>query len=201
MKVNAVIFAAALAFAETIANAQTMKEQPNSNVTTAGSQPSSSGSQESDPGRILQKLHAGNEGEIKVGKMAQSNGASAAVKEYGKMLVDDHSKADRQVKDVAKTMHVKADADSKLTKEDKEEEKQNDKTMDELKRMKGQPFDDAFATAMVKDHEKDIAFVKQCQASAPGELKALLDKILPDLQKHLDKAKEIQGQRNTASSR
>jgi putative membrane protein len=153
-----------------------------------------------DPARVLQKLHGADKDEIDAGKLAQRKGSSSGMKEYGKMLVDDHSKADKDLEKVAKQMKVKLD-DSKLTSEDREDEKKGKESMKEAEKKSGAEFDRAFATAMAADHSKDIAFVQRAQQGAQGDLKNLLDKMLPVLQRHLDKAKELQSARNTANAK
>jgi putative membrane protein len=51
---------------------------------------------------VLAKLHASNQKEIAMGKLAEKNGTSKDVIKYGKMLVKDHSAADKKVVALAK---------------------------------------------------------------------------------------------------
>jgi len=55
---------------------------------------------------VLQNLHAANQDEIAAGKLAQQQASAQAVKDLAKSLVDDHTKADQQVVDVAKRANV-----------------------------------------------------------------------------------------------
>jgi len=58
---------------------------------------------------VLQNLHSANQDEIAAGKLAQEQGSDKEVKDLGKVLVDDHTKADQQVTDVAKRANVNLD--------------------------------------------------------------------------------------------
>lgn len=49
----------------------------------------------------------GNNAEIEVGKLAQQRGQSDAVKQYGAMLVKDHSEANTKAQQVARQLNVK----------------------------------------------------------------------------------------------
>jgi putative membrane protein len=46
-------------------------------------------------------------GEVKLGQLAQQNGSSDAVKEFGKRMETDHSKANDQLKDIASKNNIK----------------------------------------------------------------------------------------------
>ena len=61
---------------------------------------------------------------------------------------------------------------------------------DSLSSKTGAEFDAALKTAMIADHEKNIAKYQQ-QASGSGPLAALAKETVPVLQKHLDAAKKI----------
>lgn len=56
--------------------------------------------------QLLTDLHVVNQMEIQMGQLAKSNGSSKKVKDCGDMLIKDHTKADKQVMDLAKTMKV-----------------------------------------------------------------------------------------------
>ena len=50
---------------------------------------------------------SGGMGEVKLGQLAQQNGSSDAVKEFGKRMETDHSKANDQLKDIASKNSIK----------------------------------------------------------------------------------------------
>ena len=51
---------------------------------------------------VLNKLHASDQKEIEAGKTAEKQGQSKEVRDYGKMLVKDHTTADQKVTSLAK---------------------------------------------------------------------------------------------------
>ena len=149
--------------------------------------------------QLLRLLHHENEEEIKAGQLAQQKGSSPAVKDYGLMLVNDHTKADKQVQQVAAKMHVdlsKHEMDAKHM----EEMKVHQSKMDQIRKMTGKEFDRAFAQAMSADHQHLIDTVKATQPNAKGDMKTLIDGLMPELQKHKDVADQIASSvRDTAS--
>jgi len=128
---------------------------------------------------VLNKLHESNQKEIEAGKIAQKQGQSKEVRDYGKMLVKDHTAADKKVTGLAKKEKIPLTA--------------NEPGVDEMKSMKaGASFDDKFARDMVDDHKKDVAEVSEARNNTTDDqLKQLLSDLLPTLQKHEDTAQKI----------
>jgi putative membrane protein len=128
---------------------------------------------------VLNKLHESNQKEIEAGKIAQKQGQSKEVRAYGKMLVTDHTAADKKVTGLAKKEKIPLSA--------------NEPGTDEMKSMKsGATFDDRFARDMVDDHKKDIAEVTEARNNTTDDqLKQLLSDMLPTLQKHETAAQKI----------
>jgi putative membrane protein len=132
------------------------------------------------PGEVLNKLHESNLKEIEMGKMAQTNGQSKDVKAFGKTLVKDHTEADKKVKALAKA--------EKATLSDQAPAMKHDELGT------GADFDTKFAKSMVEDHEKDLAEVKEARdATTDPKLKALLNGLVPTLEKHRETAQKIAG--------
>ena len=125
----------------------------------------------------------GDASEIKLGELAQKNGGSTGVKDFGKTLVTDHTKAAQQAKATAEQVGV--DAPEEPTSDAQKE-------YDKLAKMKGADFDKEFVSHMVNDHKKDIAtFQKQADAKS-GPVSQLAQQQLPTLQKHLRMAESLQ---------
>ena len=55
---------------------------------------------------VLRQIHRANLEEIRMGQIAQRNGASAEVKQYGVQLVRDHKAADQKVVALAKQLRI-----------------------------------------------------------------------------------------------
>lgn len=141
---------------------------------------------------ILQHRHHVNVMEIDMGKLALQNGTDAT-KKYGQMLVTDHSKADADVKTLAKLRKVKlTDHPTNMSPAEKAEHDTMMEKMARLKTLKGADFDREFVPQMVEGHEKEFARVSgEVGTVSDAKLKALLEKTLPSLRKHADEAKKL----------
>jgi putative membrane protein len=132
---------------------------------------------------VLTQLHESDRKEIDAGKLAQKQGQSPQVRDYGKMLVKDHTAADKKVADLAKKENLP------LT----DATPASGAGPDHMKDMAaGSNFDEKFMRDMVEDHRKDIAAVTEARDSTTDDkLKKLLTDLLPTLQKHEDVAQKI----------
>ncbi len=132
----------------------------------------------------------GDVSEVKFGQLAEKNGGSADAKDFGKMLVTDHTKAGQQAKATAQQVGVTV-AEQPSSEAQKE--------YDKLAKLKGAAFDKEFAQAMVEDHQNDIAkFQKEADAK-DGPVSTLAQQQLPTLKKHLQMAQSLQ-QKQQASA-
>ncbi len=133
---------------------------------------------------FMTKAAQGGLAEVSLGSLAAQKGMSADLKSFANRMVNDHGKANDELKQLAQnknfTLPTDMDADSK-------------KTQDELNGKNGKDFDKAYMDAMVKDHEKDVkAFEKESKDAKDPDLKNWVSKTLPTLQDHLKMAKETQ---------
>jgi putative membrane protein len=125
----------------------------------------------------------GGMAEVKLGQLAQDKGLSYSVKNFGKRMVDDHSKAGDKLKDVASQENITLPADIAA---------KDQATYDRLSKLNGAAFDRAYAKNMVKDHEADIAaFQKETNGGKVDSLKSFASNMLPTLQDHLKEAKAM----------
>jgi len=115
--------------------------------------------------------------EIEAGNMAQQMGSSQRVKDFGAMLVADHSKASNELKSLVNGRVMLMDSLPAATR----------KHLDAMKKMTGKAFDNHFLMMMSDDHKKDIAkFRKQSESGTDAQLKSWAGTTLPTLQKHMD---------------
>lgn len=122
--------------------------------------------------------------EVKLGELAQAKGVSSEVKELGKMLVEDHTKANEELKAIAAQKNISLPTAMS-------EECQ--KTYDELAAKTGTEFDEAFAERIVKEHKDDIDhFKKEADKGNDPDLKAWAGEKVPTLEHHLDVAKSTE---------
>jgi putative membrane protein len=116
--------------------------------------------------------------EVHMGQMAVQEGQSAEVKKLGNMIVADHTKANRELMEIATGRGVKPDLRHR---------------MDKMSKKEMANFDQAWLAMMVNDHQKDIALYQtQAQQGNDPELKAFAKKTLPVLQKHLKAVQSAQ---------
>ena len=134
------------------------------------------------PAEILTKLHHANQMEIEAGKLAQEKGSSKAVKDYGKMLVRDHTAADKQVMALAKQLKVEFETMPEM----------KNAKLEAAKSATGPDFDKAFAEAMIEDHTKDVAECSTARDTTNNpKLKKLLTALVPKLEKHQATAEKL----------
>jgi putative membrane protein len=138
-------------------------------------------SADKDSQKFIKAAIEGNYAEIDNGKLAQEKGKSDAVKQYGAMLVKDHSEANVKAKRVASEIGVTPPNDSSVSAKAE---------YLKLKVLSGDTFDRSFAQGMVRDHQDDIKeFQTESQKSdAAG---AFAKETLPTLQKHLKEAQSL----------
>ena len=138
---------------------------------------------------ILALLDEANVADSSEGAIAASKGTSAAVRNFGKLMVSDHHKLRVQGEALAKKLSLTptAPAGDNITSDAQKE-------MDNLNSTaKGKDFDKAYVDGQVDDHKKvlDLAVKAMAQAQST-ELKNLIQKATPVVQSHLDKAESIQ---------
>ena len=136
-----------------------------------------------DDAEFVMMAASGGMLEVELGKLATDQADMPDVKKFGKMLVEDHTKANAELMKIAKA--------NKLALPEKPMEK-HQKECDRFKDLKGAEFDKAFVPFMIKDHEQDIAdFTKASKEAKNPELREFASMCLPKLKEHLKMAKEL----------
>jgi len=121
--------------------------------------------------------------EVELGKLAAEKGGSDEVKDFGNEMVKDHSKMNDNLKEVAAKMDV-AVATSVSAK--------HHGAIEKMSGLSGANFDKAYVTAMVRDHEKDIAAFEKADKTAKNpNLKKFIQDSLPMMKNHLEKIKKF----------
>jgi putative membrane protein len=121
--------------------------------------------------------------EVKMGQLALGKTANADVKKFAQMMVDDHGKANTELKAIADAKNVKVATEPTMVAKGKE------KMMDAKS---GADFDKAFADAMTDSHKKSVeAFEKASKDSKDADVKAFATKTLPTLREHLAHAEAL----------
>jgi putative membrane protein len=130
--------------------------------------------------------------EVELGKLAAEKGSSENVKKFGQRMVDDHSRANDELKEIAsaKGINLPTEVSAK------------DKVLKErLSKLNGPSFDQAYMENMVKDHKKDVAdFARESSAGGDTQVKQFAAKTLPTLKDHLKEAEGIAPNTKTSSA-
>lgn len=121
--------------------------------------------------------------EVEQGKLAQEKGRSQAVRDFGALMVHDHSAANEKLKSVAASKGIDLPSSPDIAQM---------ATIDKLKLLSGDAFDKSYVKGMVKDHEKDIAaFQHEAQDGKDADARSFAEKTLPTLEVHLKKIRAI----------
>jgi putative membrane protein len=129
------------------------------------------------------KAAEGGLAEVELGRLATQKASNDDVKKFGQMMVDDHTKANDQLKPLLQQKSMTAPE----TLEGKDKA-----VYDRLSKLSGDAFDRAYMRHMVEDHEKDVKLFKREAASGSDqELKQFASSTLPTLEKHLQDARQI----------
>lgn len=125
----------------------------------------------------------GDIAEIKMGELAQMKGQSEGVRDFGEMLVEDHTKAQKKTADLAKEMNVPVPTQPTPEQTAKH---------DALARLSGAEFDRQFVAEMVKGHQEEIAKYEKQAQSGDSKVAELAEDLLPTLRQHLATAQRLQ---------
>jgi putative membrane protein len=147
--------------------------------------------------------------EVETAKLAKDHAANPDVKRFAQMMIDDHTKAGDQLKQIMNTYAIPQDARI----DDKHQ-----KLMDKLSKLNGAEFDKEYMSAMVDDHGDAVRDLR----SRVDENRSVTDRLtgknpenpaavkpepaddhvkasinewaantLPTIERHLDRAKQI----------
>jgi len=115
--------------------------------------------------------------EVQLGQLALANASSEEVKKFGQSMIDDHSKANEELKALAATKNISLPG----VLSDK-----NQKTYEDFAKKTGIEFDKDYADFMVKDHKEDIDdFKKEAEKGKDPDLKSWAAGKVSTLEHHL----------------
>lgn len=135
--------------------------------------------------KFAMKAAQGGMAEVQLGQLAAQKASNPDVKAFGQMMVDDHTKANDQLKSVAgqENITLPTTLDAK-----------DQALMTKLQGLSGEDFDKTYVKAMVKDHQQDVKeFQKEADKGKDPQIKNFASQTLPVLQQHLSKAQGLQG--------
>jgi putative membrane protein len=129
---------------------------------------------------FVDKAAAGGMAEVKLSKLAMERAQAMEVKNFARKMVEDHSKANTELKQIAEKKGVSAPT----TLDDKHQ-----RVYDQLAKLSGDEFDREYMKAMTEDHDDAVKLFKdQMENGQDADLKSFAMKTLPVLEKHDDMA-------------
>ena len=153
------------------------------NSASSASSPSTNSDQ-----AFVTKAAQGNSAEVELGKVVAAKSKDPNVKQFAQMMVKDHTAALNELQELAQSKNLNF----------------SDDVPDDAKALQaklasdtGKQLDKDYMDSMVEDHQKDVQeFKDQSQNAKDADVKQWASKTLPTLQKHLDKAQQIDAKLN-----
>src|SRR6185312_1533412 len=120
-------------------------EQDRSTATTMGE--NNRAMNQTNDKKFAMEAAMGGMAEVKKGQLAVEKASNPDVKAFGQKMVDDHTKANEELKEVAskESIDLPTSLDAK-----------QQAMVDKLSKLSGAAFDKAYMKDMVKDHDTDV---------------------------------------------
>jgi len=164
-------------------SATSSTDRSGSRAYTSSSDQNQNGKLSRSDAHFVKEASQGGLMEVRMGQTAKDHASNADVKNYGEMLVKDHTKANEKLSQIASEKGVNLA---------KEVEPKHTDMIKDMEKKSGADFDRAFIEDAVKDHRKDIAkFEKASRDLNDSELRAFATETLPTLRNHLAEAERI----------
>jgi putative membrane protein len=133
--------------------------------------------------KFVEAASAAGLAEVSLGRLGGSQGQSAEVKAFGQEMLEDHTKANDELKTIASGKSIPVSTAPMAA---------DTKAAAMIGNKHGAEFDTAFKKKMVADHEKVVKlFTKESTDGKDPDLKAFATKMLPDLKDHLQMAQQL----------
>jgi len=128
-------------------------------------------------------LAQGGIAEVEAGKLAQQKGADPKVKDFGAMMVKDHSAANEQLKALAAGKGIDLPGSSSTSQM---------AAKAKLEVLSGGTFDKSYVEDQVKAHRETVELLKKELATGQDpDAKAFAQKVLPTVESHLRAINQI----------
>jgi putative membrane protein len=132
---------------------------------------------------FVEKAAQGGMTEVEAGKLAQEKASSQDVKDFGAMMVKDHTQNDSDLMALAQTKGVTPPADLDMM---------HKAMIDKLNMSSGADFDKAYIKNQIAGHKKMLALMEKEEASTDSDFKAFATKTADTVKMHLSKAEDLQ---------
>ena len=141
---------------------------------------------------LMQAAEAGM-AEVRAGELASQKASSPQVRQFAQRMVDDHTKANRQLMQLAEAKGVKPPD---------EPDRAHRQSMERMQKLSGAEFDRAYMKSQVDDHQNAVSlYERQAKNGRDDELKSFAQSQLPALREHLEMARSDLRQIDAAAGR
>ncbi|MBV9879435.1 MAG: DUF4142 domain-containing protein [Gemmatirosa sp.] len=139
---------------------------------------------------IMSMIGLSNAAEIAAGKTAQDKATDADVKAFAKQMVADHQAMQKSGDSLATAKGVAPQPPPQAD----QKRQSGDQMLQTLgSTPKGADFDKAYVDGQVQAHQQVLNELQGYSSTAPDpDLKAMIDRAIPQVQQHLDKAQQLQ---------
>lgn len=149
----------------------------------AGSETGAASSVASSDSNFARNACESSAAEIEMSQLAAANTKTKEVRSFARKLASDHERAEKQLSALFTRKQIAGEHELDLNYQT---------SLDELARLKGGAFDQAFKDEVIRAHENAIAaFQKEASEGSDPDLRAFAQKRLPELQRHLQVARNL----------
>lgn len=143
--------------------------------------------------KIMFELVSANLAEIETGRLAQTKSQNEQVKQFAQQMIDDHSKAQQELQQLAQTKGVPLP------------DRPNEKHRALLKKLSDMPpekFDQQYMQHVgIADHKRTHQLLQKAEEKAEdSDLKAMVAKMTPIVKQHLQMAQGKQGEQGKSGA-
>jgi putative membrane protein len=144
-----------------------------------------------DP-QIAAIVDTANQVDIDAGKLAKSTAQSKDVQQFAQQMITDHTAVNKSASELVTKLNVTPE----LSTTSEKLQKGGDDNLAALKKLQGHAFDKAYIDHEVKYHEAVIKMLDKTliPSAKNAELKALLVKVRPAFEAHLEHARKLQAE-------
>jgi len=140
------------------------------------------------------QIQESHQSEVDLARWGKDHASNGDVKSYADMIVDDHTGAIKDLNNMMKDKHAAG------APEQKPAEARAD--LSKLEKLSGPEFDREFMSMMVSDHQKMLDTLQNFKMTAQNpDLKDYINDLIPKVQKHLDKAQDLQTKMTQSGTR
>jgi putative membrane protein len=140
---------------------------------------------------FVEELRQGNQFEMQLASTVQNAQVSGQVKEFARMLTEDHRTADTQLNQAAKNVSKTTAGMGSEKMRRKSEHRQIMRDM--MSDMQGEDLERMFLTTVVMAHDSTVSMMNKMRPQADQQLKQYIDQQLPKMVQHRQRAYELLG--------